>query len=130
MEIKNEKIFLLSNICSIVFFVAVVIFGYLFSESRATVEQYRIREQAIERELAQHKQTIDDARQSVDTITNGVAESSESLQRQFNSIQELRTVLREIKEKYDNLENDLNRLRSLLDDNSNSSIGNEVEENE
>lgn len=125
-EYINEKMFLLSNICCIVLFVAVLICGFSLSKSRGTIEQYRIREQEFERELAEQKQTIDDARQSVAAITDGAAKSSESLQRQFNSIQELRSVLREIEENYNILENDLNRLRAVLDDNSNSSNSNEV----
>ena len=124
----NEKMFLLSNIFCIVLFTTVIIFGYLFSQSRGTIEQYRIREQEFERELAEQKQTIDDARQSVAAITDGAAKSSESLQRQFNSIQELRAIIREIEENYKCLENDLDRLRSILDDNSNSSNSNEVKE--
>jgi predicted RNase H-like nuclease (RuvC/YqgF family) len=127
-EYINEKMFLLSNICCIVFFVAIIIFGISLSKSRGTIEQYRIREQEFERELAEQKQTIDDARQSVAAITDGAAKSSESLQRQFNSIQELRAVLREIEENYKCLENDLDRLRTVLDNNSNSSNSNEVKE--
>ena len=127
-EYMNEKMFLLSNIFCIVLFTTVIIFGYLFSQSRGTIEQYRIREQEFERELAEQKQTIDDARQSVAAITDGAAKSSESLQRQFNSIQELRAIIREIEENYTCLENDLDRLRSILDDNSNSSNSNEVKE--
>lgn len=127
-EYMNEKMFLLSNIFCIVLFTTVIIFGYLFSQSRGTIEQYRIREQEFERELAEQKQTIDDARQSVAAITDGAAKSSESLQRQFNSIQELRAIIREIEENYKCLENDLDRLRSILDDNSNSSNSNEVKE--
>lgn len=127
-EYINEKMFLLSNICCIVFFVAVLICGISLSQSRGTIEQYRIREQEFERELAEQKQTIDDARQSVAAITDGAAKSSESLQRQFNSIQELRSVLREIEENYKCLEDDLDRLRAVLDNNSNSSNSNEVKE--
>lgn len=124
MNVKN----ILFRIFTIAITVLFIFQGYLLSKSRGTIEQYRDREQEYTRTIEEYRNQISECSRVVSEVSTELGKGTESLQRQFNSIQELRAVLREIEQNYENLENIIGDFGVSIDNNSNSSNNNEVKE--
>lgn len=123
----NAKNILL-RIFTITITVLFIFQGYLLSKSRGTIAQYRDREQEYTRTIEEYRNQIGECSRVVSEVSTELGKGTESLQRQFNSIQELRTILREIEQNYENLENIIGDSGVSTNDNSNSSNSNEVKE--
>jgi chromosome segregation ATPase len=111
---------ILFSVFTITITVLFLLQGYMFFESRRTIEQYRDREQEYTRTIEEYRNQISECARVVSEVSTELGKGTESLQRQYSSIQELRTVLREIEQNYENMENIIDSL-SISTNNSNSS---------
>lgn len=121
----NEKN-ILFRIFTITITVLFIFQGYLLSKSRGTIAQYRDREQEYTKTIVEYRNQINECSRVVSEVSTELGKGTESLQRQFNSIQELRAIIREIEQNYENMENIIGGF-SISTNNSNSN-SNEVSE--
>lgn len=110
----------LFSVFTITITVLFILQGFSFFESRRAIKQYRDREQEYTRTIEIYRNQINECARAVSEVSTELGKGTESLQRQYSSIQELREVLREIEQNYENMENIINSL-SISTNNSNSS---------
>jgi chromosome segregation ATPase len=115
------------NILFRIFTIAITVLfllqGYSFFESRRTIAQYRDREQEYTRTINEYRNQINECARVVSEVSTELGKGTESLQRQYSSIQELRSILREIEQNYEDMENIIGGF-SISTNNSNTCGGN------